>query len=60
LPMSELYICQKCRATFFVYEGEEAVCNKCRLRLTPMCEWCEKPESECVCKKDEIEAEEEA
>lgn len=56
--MSELYLCQACKDTFFVYEGEEAVCSKCRSRLVPICEWCEKPEKECKCEKDEIETNE--
>ncbi len=53
--MSELYLCDKCKDTFFVYEGEDALCSKCKSKLIPICEWCEKPESECKCEKDEIE-----
>jgi len=57
--MSELYVCQKCEDTFFVYEEGEAICNTCRSNLIPICEWCEKPENECKCGKDEIEIDEE-
>jgi len=56
--MSDLYICQKCGDTYFVYEGEEVVCPKCKSMLVEICEWCDQPEKECSCGKDEIKVEE--
>jgi hypothetical protein len=57
IVMSDMYICQKCGETYFVYDGEEPVCGKCKSRLMEMCEWCDLPEKECKCKKDDINVE---
>ena len=54
-----VFACPKCKDTFFVYEGEEDVCPKCKVKLIQTCEWCNLPQKECTCGKDELKEEEE-
>lgn len=54
-----IYACPKCKDTFFVYEGDDDTCPKCKVKLVPTCEWCNLPEKECTCGKENIQDEEE-
>jgi hypothetical protein len=50
----EIYTCTKCKDTYFLDEGDPELCPRCKVKLVATCDWCNRPESECHCGKDEI------
>jgi hypothetical protein len=50
-----LLVCQKCGSTY-VEDADEThpVCSRCKTALVEVCEWCNQPEKQCTCGKDEI------
>jgi hypothetical protein len=55
-----LLVCKKCGTTFLEYEEEHdahPTCSRCSLELVEACEWCNEPEKQCRCGKDNIKTE---